>query len=167
MKYKELISVFYFLQDEKGKNIPFLAKIKFKLPFNDEDLIYNGNINIMNRPIEYLPDNLIINGDLEFYNVTINKFGDNMKINGSLRIVNSKKIEYLPNNLYVKGILNLNNTNISYLPDDLYVGGNFYCRNTPLAFTIKNDPTYLDELKKVIKGLIIYKDYEQPIPIPI
>lgn len=130
-----ITNIFQYLQDTKGKPIPFKYKLLNNLPLNESDLSFNGELSLGGSKITHLPDNLTING---FFGLS------------------ETKISLLPNNLTVKGNLNINLTQISELPDNLIVNGWLCCFKTPLAENIKNDKSLLEKYKKQIKGEILY-----------
>jgi len=128
-------NIFQYLYDKKGKPIPLLFKLINKLPLNESNLYFDGNLYLQYSNITSLPNNLTINGNLN---------------------ISDTNITTLPNNLTVNGSLNLSHTDISELPDDLCVYGNLYCWCTPLAKNIKKDISLLNDYEKLIKGKICF-----------
>ena len=116
-----------FLEDKKGKKIPFKYKI-IHAPetITDEDLQVGGTLYLYNTKITSLPDNLKVRGSLVLYNTPITSLPDNLKVGGGL---------------------DLNNTKITSLPDNLQVGGHLYLNNTPLS-----EKYTKDQIRKMINA---------------
>ena len=121
-----IYNLFKFLEDKKGKKIPF----KFKLihapeTIEKEDLNVEGDLDLEDTKISSLPDNLTVGGYLNLYKT---------------------KISSLPDNLTVGGSLYLSRTPISSLPKNLQVELRIYLKNTPLA-----DKYSKEQIKQMIK----------------
>jgi len=121
-----IYNLFKFLEDKKGKKIPF----KFKLIYapetiEKEDLDVEGDLDLEDTKISSLPDNLTVGGYLNLYKT---------------------KISSLPDNLTVGGSLYLSRTPISSLPKNLQVELRIYLKNTPLA-----DKYSKEQIKQMIK----------------
>ena len=130
-----MINIFQYLYDTKGKKIPFKYKLLNNIPFTQDDLLYDGDLDLRRSKITYLPYYLIVNGNLELYDSGITS---------------------LPKMLTVMFYLDIRFTDISELPDDLIVKGSLYCGYTPLAERIKKDPSLLEKYKQQVKGRIHY-----------
>ena len=122
-----IYNLFKFLEDKKGKPIPFGAK-----------LIYT--------PDELTDEDLNVEGDLDLSSSKITSLPDNLQVGGSLYLAYSNQITSLPDNLQVGEYLNLFNTPITSLPDNLKVGGSLDLRGTPLA-----DKYSKEQIKKMIE----------------
>ena len=121
-----IYNLFKFLEDKKGKKIPF----KFKLihapeTIKKEDLNVEGSLDLRDTEITSLPDNLTVGGPL---------------------VLRDTEITSLPDNLTVGGSLDLSFTQISSLPDNLKVELRIYLKNTPLA-----DKYSKEQIKKMIE----------------
>lgn len=130
-----MIRIFKYLEEKKGRKIPLNYKILYSQLINDDELIFNGNLDFYNFNIEYLPDNLIINGNLN---------------------LSYSKIKLLPNKLVVNGWLNIMSTDIYELPVDLIVKESILCYSTPLSTNIKNNISLLNFYKKNITKYIFF-----------
>jgi len=131
-----IYNLFKFLEDKKGKKIPF----KFKLihapeTIEKKDLNVEGTLDLRDTEITSLPDNLTVKGDLD---------------------LKKTKISSLPDNLKVGGFLNLRDTKISFLPDNLTVGGSLYLKNTPLVdkYSEEQIKQMIEEKGGEVKGAI-------------
>jgi len=141
-----IYNLFKFLEDKKGKPIPFEVKlIHAPETLTKEDLNVEGDLNLKNTKISSLPDNLKVEGSLYLYNTPISSLPDNLKVEGSLNLRNTK-ISSLPDNLKVGGYLDLEYTQISSLPENLKVGGDLYLIGTPLAEKYSEE-----QIKKMIE----------------
>ena len=131
-----MLNLFQYLEDTKGKKVPFEYKVLHNIPLTEDELTVNGNLDFFDAYITCLPDNLTVNGFLDLnYN---------------------PHFSCLPNNLYVKGDLYIINTNISELPNNLIVDGYLHCRNTPLEQNIQNDLSLFIKYQKQVKGGVIH-----------
>lgn len=130
-----MYSIFKFLEKNKNKPIPLKYKLIYNIPVNEIDLTYNGNLDLYNSNIEYLPNNLIIKGNLH---------------------LSFSKIKELPNRLLVKGWLYIISTEIVELPNDLLVKGNLMCYHTPLSEKLRNDKSLIEKYKINIKKNIFF-----------
>ena len=92
---------------------------------DDLSIIVEGDLDLRNTQITYLPDNLTIEGSLDLQNTQITKLPDNLTVEGNLYLKNTP-ITKLPDNLTVKGNLWIKNTKIKSLPDTLKVEGDIY-----------------------------------------
>jgi len=108
-----IYNLFKFLEDKKGKKIPFKLKL-------------------IHAPETLTKEDLNVKGDLFLRNTKISSLPDNLTVGGFLSLMGTK-ISSLPDNLTVGGYLSLINTPISSLPDNLTVGGDLYLDQTPLA----------------------------------
>ena len=121
-----IYNLFKFLEDKKGKPIPFKAKlIHAPETLTKEDLNVEGYLFLDNTPLSSLPDNFQVGGYL---------------------YLRDTKISSLPDNLTVGESLVLRNTPISSLPDNLKVGGFLDLIGTPLA-----DKYSEEQIKQMIK----------------
>jgi hypothetical protein len=108
----KLISLFKFLEKEKGKPIPFEVKILHGLPLTPEELDVKGDLDLSDTKIKYLPKGLKIEHFL---------------------VISDTKITSLPPDLEVRGHIFMSDTKITSLPPDLKVEGNVWMFGTPLA----------------------------------
>lgn len=108
-----IYNLFKFLEDKKGRKIPFNAKLLHAPEvMTDEDLNVEGSLNLFN-------------------NSKITSLPDNLKVEGSLYL-GSTKITSLPNNLQVGGGLHLSYSQISSIPNNLQAEGDLTVSSTPL-----------------------------------
>ena len=108
-----IYNLFKFLEDKKGKPIPFEVKlIHAPETLTKAALNVEGGLNLRNTKISSLPDNLTVGGPLYLKNTKISSLPDNLKVGRSLF---------------------LSFTQITSLPNNLTVGGNLYLRDTPLT----------------------------------
>ena len=122
-----LETVFEFIKEKRGYDIPIMYKLLNGLPLTDDELEVEDALDLYDTPIESLPDNL----DVSFY-VMLTK----------------SKIKKLPNNLTVGWYLDIEDTMISEIPENLFVGGDFILINTPLAEKYDSDEIYELVIKK-------------------
>ena len=83
-----------------------------------------GNLDLRNSPIKFLPKNLTKVGGylwLDFCE-NLQSLPNGLKVDGDLDLRNTN-ITFLPTDIQVKGELNLRNSSIKSLPSDLEVGG--------------------------------------------
>ena len=86
---------------------------------------FEGDLELENSPIKFLPRNLTkVGGKLNLMYSQIEKLPDNFIVNGYLDLESCKNLKSLPNGLKVKDGLDLRDTNITFLPSDLKVGDN-------------------------------------------
>ena len=108
-----IYNLFKFLEDKKGKPIPF-------------------EIKLIHAPETLTKDDLNVEGDLDLEDTKISSLPDNLKVGGFLDLGNTP-ISSLPDNLKVGGSLYLEKTPLSSIPKNLKVGGVFFIGQTPLA----------------------------------
>jgi len=77
-------NIFQYLQNKKGKPIPFEFKLLNNIPLKNDELIYNDHIYLNFTKITSLPDNLKVNGHLYLFRTKITSLPDNLKVNGSI-----------------------------------------------------------------------------------
>lgn len=123
----KIYNFFKFLEEKKGKKIPFEAKLEYGSPedFTPEDLHIEGGLDLEFSSIKYLPDNLTVDGNLDLSDSTI---------------------KYLPNNLKVDGFLSLFRVNINSIPDNLKVE-----EDLDLTFTPLSEKYTEEEIRKMIE----------------
>jgi len=123
---------------KKHKN-KHLRKIKRYIENGSE-----GDLDICNSPLEYLPYGLVINGDLIIDNSEIKKLPEDIIINGDLGMTNTQ-IEYLPEGLSVFNLY-ASNSSLKTLPKNFKSKGIVFYKNTPMFFSEKNNPSFLKNL---------------------
>jgi hypothetical protein len=106
------LSLFKYLEKEKGKPIPLKLKIIHGLPVTPEELDVKGYLILYNSKITSLPQGL--------------------KVRKAL-FLGYNPITSLPKGLKVGEHFNLEHTEISFLPSDLQVERYIWIENTPLA----------------------------------
>jgi hypothetical protein len=106
------LSLFKYLEKEKGKPIPLKLKIIHGLPVTLEELDVKGYLILYNSKITSLPQGL--------------------KVRKAL-FLGYNPITSLPKGLKVGEHFNLEHTEISFLPSDLQVERYIWIENTPLA----------------------------------
>ena len=148
-----MVNIFQYLENTKGKLIPFKYKLLYNLPLNESDLIINGFLELYGTKLTWLPDNLTVSSFLDISRSNIKSLPNNLTVNGNLYI-EGLQITKLPDNLTVGESLSMSDTNILELPDNLIVNGSLYCYDTPLADNINNNEELLKKYKKQIKGKI-------------
>jgi len=121
-----IYNLFKFLEEKKGKPIPFKAKL-------------------IHAPETLTKDELNVKGDLSFEDTKISSLPDNLTVGGYLNLYKTK-ISSLPDNLTVGGSLYLSRTPISSLPKNLQVELRIYLKNTPLA-----DKYSKEQIKQMIE----------------
>ena len=92
-----------------------------------------GNLDLRNSPIKFLPKNLTKVGGylwLDFCE-NLQSLPNGFKVDGDLDLRNTN-ITFLPTDIQVKGDLNLRNSSIKSLPSDLEVGGNLILINSQI-----------------------------------
>ena len=131
-----IYNLFKFLEDKKGKKIPFEVKL-------------------IHAPETIEKEDLNVEGYLDFYNTQISSLPDNLTVWGYLSL-ESTEITSLPDNLTVGGWLFLRDTYISSLPDNLKVGISLDLRNTPLAkkYSEEQIKQMIEEKGGEVKGAI-------------
>ena len=71
---KSTYNFFRFLEDKKGKNIPFKYKlIHAPETLNKEDLHIQGQLDLSDSSIQSLPEGLKVGGDLYIRNTTLSE----------------------------------------------------------------------------------------------
>lgn len=110
-KYTGLYNLFSFLENKKGRKIPFLVKLFLnRNKLTKDDLNVDGDIHITVSDIEItLPDNLTVNGDLIMDYTVLNKLPDNLTVIGYLDISNTM-VESIPENLTIIGSFDITDT---------------------------------------------------------
>ena len=112
-----------------------------------------GDLNLSNSPIQFLPKNLTkVGGDLNLMHSQIEKLPDNLTVNGNLDLDGCKNLQSLPNGLKVKNNLHIRDTNITSLPSDLEVGGDLALYRTPIANRYTKEQ--IREMIPGVKGII-------------
>ena len=85
-----IYNLFKFLEDKKGKKIPFKLKlIHAPETIKKEDLNVKGNLNLRDTKISSLPDNLTVEGNLDLRDTEITSLPDNLKVGGFLDLENT------------------------------------------------------------------------------
>ena len=79
-----MLNIFQYLQDNKGKSIPFLFKIINNLPLKESELIIDANIDLWHSKISYLPDKLTVLSHLDIGFTNISELPDNLYVGGDL-----------------------------------------------------------------------------------
>ena len=80
-----IYNLFKFLEDKKGKPIPFEVKlIHAPETLTKEDLNVKGNLNLRDTKISSLPDNLTVGGYLYLDSTKISSLPDNLTVKGNL-----------------------------------------------------------------------------------
>jgi hypothetical protein len=114
MKKETLKNIFYFLENEENRMVPFLWKWLNNEPLTEDDLHINGDLDLTYSNIESLPEGLNVSGDL------ILTFCEN--------------ISSLPEGLIVRVNLIVEDCSQLYsLPKGLKVGGTLYIGTSPLG----------------------------------
>ena len=114
MKNKTLKNIFYFLENEENRRVPFLWKWLNNEPLTEDDLHIEGDLDLTYSNIESLPEGLNVSGDL------ILTFCEN--------------ISSLPEGLIVRVNLIVEDCSQLYsLPKGLKVGGTLYIGTSPLG----------------------------------
>ena len=89
-----IYNLFKFLEDKKGKPIPFEVKlIHAPETLTKEDLNVEGSLNLASTPISSLPDNLTVKGNLYLTNTPISSLPYNLTVGGSLFLVKTSLAE--------------------------------------------------------------------------
>lgn len=99
----DLHSVFEFLENKRGRPVPFLYKLA-----HDPDSIKE--------------EDLIIEKDLELNGTNIKKLPDDLTVTGSFIIYRDTGLKKLPKGLFVEEILEITGVNLTEIPKDLVVG---------------------------------------------
>jgi len=131
-----IYNLFKFLEEKKGKPIPFEAKlIHAPETLTKEELNVEGGLNLRDTKISSLPDNLTVGRSLYLKNTKISSLPDNLKVGRSLF---------------------LSFTQITSLPNNLTVGGNLYLRDTPLTkkYSEEQIRKMIEEKGGKVKGAI-------------
>ena len=85
-----IYNLFKFLEDKKGKPIPFEAKlIHAPETLTKDDLNVKGNLDLGNTKISSLPDNLKVGGYLNLRDTKISSLPDNLTVKGDLFLKNT------------------------------------------------------------------------------
>jgi hypothetical protein len=114
MEKERLKTIFGFLEEKEQQNPPFLWKWKNEIPFTEEDLDVNGDLDLTYSNIESLPEGL--------------------KVDGHLILTYCENISSLPEGLIVRGNLILDECiNLFSLPKGLKVYGTLYISASPLG----------------------------------
>ena len=110
---------------------------------------FEGDLELENSPIKFLPRNLTkVGGKLNLMYSQIEKLPDNFIVNGYLDLEKCKNLQSLPNGLKVGHTLDLRDTNIRSLPSDLEVGGSLILYRTPIA-----DMYTEEQIREMIPGV--------------
>jgi hypothetical protein len=112
MEKETLKKIIDFLEKEENRKKPFIYKLKFNELITKEELVVDGDLNLMNSYVEELPEGLEVGGNL---------------------ILVGTEIKSLPEGLVVGGGLYLRGLKIQSLPKGLKVGENLLIYDTPLA----------------------------------
>ena len=146
MKKEVLKRIFDFIQRKENKELPFLWKWVSNEPLTEEELNINGDLDLRNLKITFLPKGLKVSGYLLLKNCKeLVSLPEGLKVGGSLSLEGCVKITSLPKGLEFGRSLSLRNCeNFKLLPENLEVGG------------------YLDlfgtNLKSLPKGLEVNED---------
>jgi len=82
-----IYNLFKFLEEKKGKKIPFEAKlIHAPETLTKEELNVEGSLNLYNTPISSLPDNLTVGGHLSLRDTKISSLPDNLTVERHLSL---------------------------------------------------------------------------------
>jgi hypothetical protein len=95
MKKEALKRIFDFLEEEEGKNTPFIWKHINGEPLTEDDLNIKGHLLLPYSKIQSLPNDLKVKGDLELWYSTIEVLPKGLEVDGSLTLEGSK-IKSLP-----------------------------------------------------------------------
>ena len=110
-------TIFDFIKEKRGYNIPFVYKLIKGLPLTEDDLNVEGNLDLYMIDIPSLPDNLTVGGTLDLRRTNIKYLPNNLTVKDTLILSNNPYIKNFPNNLQVMGNLYLFNTNFSFYSD--------------------------------------------------
>ena len=134
---KTAYNFFRFLENKKGKKIPFLAKL-------------------IHAPETIAKEDLYVKSDLDLSDTSIRSLPKGLKVGGSLYLSNTS-IQSLPEGLTVRESLSLSDTSIQTLPKGLKVEKSLYIYNTPLSkkYTEEEIRKMIEETVGYVKGKII------------
>ena len=100
----------------------------------DDDLSVHveGNLDLRNTSVTYLPDGLRVGRSLDLNKTPITHLPDGLRVGGYLDL-SGTPITHLPQELRVGGNLFLNHTPVTHLPDGLHVGKSLFLERGGLA----------------------------------
>lgn len=81
-----LEKIFEFIKQKKGYEFPLLYKIIYNKPLTEEELVFNGGLNLAYTNVFSLPDNLHIKGDLNLNNSDFSVIPNNLRVEEGLYI---------------------------------------------------------------------------------
>ena len=115
--------------EERQKNYLIATQKKIQQYIKDGS---QGDLDLVDAPIQSLPDNLkVVGGHLDLRGTNIKELPNGLKVGGDLWLIGTP-IQSLPDNLTVGGDLSLTGTPIQSLPDNLKVGGHLSLSSTPI-----------------------------------
>lgn len=134
MEKETLKKIFEFIEEKEGHNAPFIWKLKYNIPFTEESITINGDLDLSRIEITSWPKRLKVMGNLFLAGSEIKSLPDNLEVTGYLDL-NRSKITSLPSTLKVGGDLRLRNCkSIKILPKGLEVGGNLFVYGSDLQY---------------------------------
>ena len=125
MEKETIKRIFYFLENKENKKHKDKGTLRWKFIFNEpltkDELIVNGDLNLANSKITYLPEGLEIKGSLDLRNCTsLTSLPEGLEIKGSLYLRNCTSLTSLPEGLKVEGFLDIKHTQLkNYTNDEL------------------------------------------------
>lgn len=99
----DLYNVFEFLENKKGKRIPFKFKWMREFQLEPEDLMVGGNLDFSHYNIDSLPDNLTVDGSLDVSYTSLNDIPNNLVIGDALYLSNTPIYDKLKEIAFKKG----------------------------------------------------------------
>jgi hypothetical protein len=81
-----LEKVFNFIKEKRGYNIPILYKIITNKPLTEDELVFEGGLDLSYTDVVSLPDNLHIKGDLNLNNTNFSVIPNNLRVEMELYI---------------------------------------------------------------------------------
>ena len=155
MEKETIKNILDFLEEEDNKNKPFKWKLINGEPLTDDELNFNGSLDLSNTNIISLPEGLEVGGDLDLsYTNNLISIPKKIKIDGDLNLEGSK-IKSLPEGLEVGWDLILTLTEIESLPKGLKVGHDLLIGLTQFGQYDEDDIRYMIK-PGVIRGKIYY-----------
>jgi hypothetical protein len=125
MNKETLKKIFDFFERKENKKIPLLGKWVNNEQLTEEDLNINGDLDLRDLKISFLPKGLKVSGFLLLKHCKeLISLPEGLKVGGTLALESCTKITSLPKGLEFGGSLSLKNCiNFKFLPENLEIRG--------------------------------------------
>jgi len=125
MEKQTIKKILNFLEKKENKKMPLLGKWVDNEPLTEEDLNINGDLDLRDLKISFLPKGLKISGFFLLQDCKeLISLPEGLQVGGTLALESCTKITSLPKGLEFGGSLSLKNCiNFKFLPENLEVRG--------------------------------------------